>query len=856
MGKNMPGGRMSTRFTSGGHQYDHGCQFFKATSPAMKKLVAEWVAAGVVAEWRPKLGVYDASSGVFKRREELSAAELQAAGSGFFDSLSPASGPMYVAKPSMDTLVGSNGGVDPGLPAGELWNLGVFDALLITDSSPGQITFEGGTAALSALVARLAALTRVPLFSLMVGWPPNVAGALLPGDAVHVVGGSAVQWVANDTSKPGRERDDGLTCWVAVTKPEFAAKLIGDIGPLASLPPAGPDYNAKKAQEVWAGMQADLRAAMGIRPLNRPKYLSAHRWGSAFTSTPLGVPAVWEADGRLPPFSTHSTHVHVLAPQPELLEAIAAFLPPNDVAASMRLLSRSCRQLFAGATTIRLSQPVPTHAFAWRWSGPASAARAATMPLARRRQLLTLTASSGVLENYMTAHAAAGCLPDAAAGQRAACELLLRRGAAWSEAAVRGAARGKRDCHAGQLLLAVAAGLDLPALQRLEGTWAAEAEARRAAAARALTSLRATAAAVASTEQAVNAALALTHDRERSQQVEEDRVAATSNAATLTDVARKLAAATVELAEQEEAFYCSRPTVEPALPQVGSASALGTAVAGGSASAPAALQAAEDEDDSDTGSEKDVWGRDAASAAPHPCLEPFKELELDAHTRSYLLQAAAGSPRPDWRDKVEWLEGRGYVPSAEATYRAAHRPDARGGRLAALQLLGTVALEEEWEDGMGGGPVDVADGIWLQPWLLRMGWRLLALAAEGGNMPCFRSGTLWLLRRLLSTDMEFGMAGLGAAAPSGDAQRALPGAVASGCVAAVQLLTAAVEQAALVGTLRLLVELGCPVPDWQRLAAAVALRRRAEVDEDGGRGLAAWMRQVVEGRKQQPGTQQ
>ncbi|KAG2445050.1 hypothetical protein HYH02_008918 [Chlamydomonas schloesseri] len=52
------------------------------------------------------------------------------------------------------------------------------------------------------------------------------------------------------------------------------------------------------AIEVWTAMQADLRAAMGIRPLNRPKYLSAHRWGSAFTTTPLGVPAVWEADGR------------------------------------------------------------------------------------------------------------------------------------------------------------------------------------------------------------------------------------------------------------------------------------------------------------------------------------------------------------------------------------------------------------------------------------------------------------------------------------------------------------------------------------------------------------------------------
>ncbi len=36
----------------------------------------------------------------------------------------------------------------------------------------------------------------------------------------------------------------------------------------------------------------------GIRPLNRPKYLSAHRWGSAYVTQPLGVPAVWEAEGR------------------------------------------------------------------------------------------------------------------------------------------------------------------------------------------------------------------------------------------------------------------------------------------------------------------------------------------------------------------------------------------------------------------------------------------------------------------------------------------------------------------------------------------------------------------------------
>jgi hypothetical protein len=42
----MPGGRTSTRFTVTGQQYDHGAQFFTATSPLMRRLVAEWVEAG------------------------------------------------------------------------------------------------------------------------------------------------------------------------------------------------------------------------------------------------------------------------------------------------------------------------------------------------------------------------------------------------------------------------------------------------------------------------------------------------------------------------------------------------------------------------------------------------------------------------------------------------------------------------------------------------------------------------------------------------------------------------------------------------------------------------------------------
>ncbi|KAG2430876.1 hypothetical protein HXX76_009850 [Chlamydomonas incerta] len=465
---------------------------------------------------------------------------------------------------------------------------------------------------------------------------------------------------------------------------------------------------------------------------------------------------------------------------PELLEAIAAFLPPNDVAASMRLLNQACRQLFAHATAIRLSQPVPRHAFAWRWGGPAfMKKRGSDMTLARRRQLLVLTAASGVLENYELAEVAAGCLPDAAvlgaaaaagalplmthlldagcpttlppatqqqpeagsggagdegaaggggggaggsgsssssssssgrtrphalcaaaeAGQQAACELLLDRGAAWSEAAVRAAARGghaglacwlrrcrpadKRDCHSGQLLLAVASGLGLPALQRLERTWAAEAEARRSGT---QDSLQSTAAAMASAEEAVHTVIAKMESLEDPAAGTEKFGISASQAAHLRALATSLDAITEYMNRQGLAMAAAGaaairaasvldPEAAVAVVEAVEAEAAAAARAASAHSAPQAAGYAGEEDEEEEEEEEDVWGRGARSAAPHPALDQIKELDLDAHTMSYLLQAAAGSPRADWREKVLWLEGCGYLHSAAATYRAAQRPD-------------------------------------------------------------------------------------------------------------------------------------------------------------------------------------
>jgi renalase len=45
-----PGGRMATR-RIGGQRFDHGAQYFTATSPRFRSVVEQWQAAGVVEEW-------------------------------------------------------------------------------------------------------------------------------------------------------------------------------------------------------------------------------------------------------------------------------------------------------------------------------------------------------------------------------------------------------------------------------------------------------------------------------------------------------------------------------------------------------------------------------------------------------------------------------------------------------------------------------------------------------------------------------------------------------------------------------------------------------------------------------------
>ncbi|KXZ47862.1 hypothetical protein GPECTOR_32g475 [Gonium pectorale] len=95
---------------------------------------------------------------------------------------------------------------------------------------------------------------------------------------------------------------------------------------------------------------------------------------------------------------------------PGLIERYASFLHPNEVICTLRRVDKATAEQFRGRpdlATVRLSQPVPSQAFAARWAGSMR-----DLTLVQRKQLLRLTVSSGVVANLNVALEVVGFIPD------------------------------------------------------------------------------------------------------------------------------------------------------------------------------------------------------------------------------------------------------------------------------------------------------------------------------------------------------------------------------------------------------------------------------------------------------------
>ncbi|KXZ46035.1 hypothetical protein GPECTOR_47g310 [Gonium pectorale] len=116
---------------------------------------------------------------------------------------------------------------------------------------------------------------------------------------------------------------------------------------------------------------------------------------------------------------------------PELAERIVGCLDRNDIAVTFRHVNKATAARFSCPqhATIRLSEPVPPHAFAAHWLAP-GAMRG--LNLERRKQLVRLVAATGVLPNVEVVLQAMGFMGAAAealmgaavAGQLSMCQWL------------------------------------------------------------------------------------------------------------------------------------------------------------------------------------------------------------------------------------------------------------------------------------------------------------------------------------------------------------------------------------------------------------------------------------------------
>jgi hypothetical protein len=319
-----------------GLQFDHGAQFFTAGSPRLQRLVQSWQQAGAVQQWAANVAHLDAAAGTLTSGAPSSSGSGSGSssssggprpGEGFFGALSGRA--LYVGCPSMDALCGHlaacpqlhevRSGVRAtraafdmygkwllegvplkpvvqqserrDLPLAKPWNLGVYDALVFADKmvavpgTPGAMEVQGAEPVVAAL-EQMRQVGGTPLLALMVAFRGEAP--LLPFDAASVSGSAALQWIVHDSAKPGRQRGDGLQCWVALSTPEFAQQLLGAPGPGGMLPPQTPEYLAGLAPLLYKELASLLRCVAPGQALLEPAFVQCQRWGSALPARPLG----------------------------------------------------------------------------------------------------------------------------------------------------------------------------------------------------------------------------------------------------------------------------------------------------------------------------------------------------------------------------------------------------------------------------------------------------------------------------------------------------------------------------------------------------------------------------------------
>ena len=259
------GGRLATRRVDG-LQFNHGAQYASAHGPAFQAVLAGMAAAGDAAPWLA------AGAARWAGTPGMSAMARHMAGLGV-GSVHAMRHVAYLDRTPGGWMVRHLDAATarPGLVTREGGEVaGPFDAVVLALPAPQAGALLHGMAHPFGLEADRAGMA--PCWTLMVAFPDATGAPDLPAP------GGALEWIARDSSRPGRGRMP--ECWVANAGAGWSGAHL-----------------EKDAAEVSSLLLQEFSAATGLR--QAPAHVAVHRWRYALTDVPLGRPALWDADAGL-----------------------------------------------------------------------------------------------------------------------------------------------------------------------------------------------------------------------------------------------------------------------------------------------------------------------------------------------------------------------------------------------------------------------------------------------------------------------------------------------------------------------------------------------------------------------------
>jgi predicted NAD/FAD-dependent oxidoreductase len=253
----IPGGRCATRVItavelprglSGEVAFDHGAQYFTVRDDRFSEIAAEWERDRIIGKWTGRIVSFD--------------------GEGWED-VEDRGTRRYVGTPGMSAIpiaMAKGLTIEYGTTIESLNDLVEFDRVILAIPAIQANQLAGGA---------LAAVSMKPCWAVMAAFEERVAARF---DAAFV-NGSALSWIARNTSKP--KRNYQIDAWVLHASTSWSEAHFDD-----------------RVDDVGAFL---MEAFDDLIPSGLPKafYATVHRWKHATADPPLAVGAIGDPSSRV-----------------------------------------------------------------------------------------------------------------------------------------------------------------------------------------------------------------------------------------------------------------------------------------------------------------------------------------------------------------------------------------------------------------------------------------------------------------------------------------------------------------------------------------------------------------------------